>query len=282
MSRGHTPMVLAAAIWALCWASPTPAQDSLSPYDQVAHANTLYGAGKYREAAEGYQAALGALPDSPEIHFDRGDALFKLDAYTESAEEYALALQTQEPMFEARVRYNMGIAKYMQALEALNTLQDAMTPVLAAMEYYRESLRLNPDQPDARYNLELAHRIKMHILSQRVEQQQNAGVRDQKASDNAGQAFDIQRGSERTRDQQNLQPDPDMEPQGAQGQQAPNNNAVANSGSQTQNATAPTPMSPDEAGEMVELIRERARAAESQRQSQRQARMREGQVERFW
>ena len=94
-----------------------------TPYDAVAEGNALYRAGRFEAAAERYAAAAAILPDAAEIPF------------------------------------NLGNVKYSQALGALQTFQDAATPLRAAIAHYRASLALDDRQPDVRYNLELADRL---------------------------------------------------------------------------------------------------------------------------
>ena len=254
-----------------------------SPFEAVREGNALYQAGQYHAAAQQYEIAAQTLPEAAEIQFNQGNAFYKQYNYDKALEYYTLALDTDDRTLESRLKYNLGNVKYRQAVEALRTFQDALTPLRTAISYYRDSLALDGQQPDARYNLELAYRLLRELQRQQVQAQRNAEVRNQKTSQNQGQASEYQTQQQQSR-QRDIKQDQNTQrqTQGQQAQQAPQDKVSTDDSAQTQQATAPQELSPEEAEQLVEIIRERARAAEGQRQQWRRARMRDGQVEKYW
>jgi Ca-activated chloride channel family protein len=255
------------------------------PYDFVYEGNRLYQAGDYQAALEQYQGALQASPETAGIHYNIGNVYYRRYIFEKALEHYSRALQSViEVQLESRIKYNLGNVKYRQAITSMLTFQDAMTPLRSAMAYYRDSLQLDPEQADARYNLELAQRMMVELRNQNVLAQNNPEQRNQKTSDNAGQLFE-EAGNQQDQ-QQNLpdqQQQGEQQPtQGKQAQQAPPESASTEN-SQTQQASLPQEMTPEQAEQILELARERAETTDSQRLQWRQDRMlRDGAVEKFW
>ena len=249
-------------------------------HDAVETGNGHYAAGRYDQAAEHYALAASSRPEAAEIRFNQGNVRYRQRDYDAALEAYGRALQTTNPRVEGRAKYNLGIVKHHQALEAMQTFQDALTPLRAAMTYYRGSLELDRADADARYNLELAKRLMHELEQQKVQGQRNAVTRNQKISDNKGQAFEEQGNQESGRPDGRA--DSGQQPQGRQADQAPQDNVSTDNQVQLQQASAPSEMSPDAAEELVEILRQRARAADSQRQEWRRSRVRNGAVEKVW
>jgi tetratricopeptide (TPR) repeat protein len=140
---------LAAALATLLPIAPTPAFsfNFFSPFSQedprVKTANQEYSAGKYDEALRGYEEALRDHPNAPELQFDRGNALFKLDRQAEAREAYLSALAAKDSSLKAQDYYNMG-----NALWGLDRNGEAA-------EAYQRALMLEPGFQEARHNLEL-------------------------------------------------------------------------------------------------------------------------------
>ena len=177
----------------------------------------------------------------------------------------------------ARCNINLGVMKYRQALDALQTFQDAMSYTQAAIRHWRESLELKPGQEDARYNLELAYRLVNEIEAQRVQAQRNAETRNQKTSDNRGQPFEDEeeRASNELSDR-DAEPTASNNMEAGQGQSGTQAAAPTQQMSQMQEAGKQDDLTPAAAEEMLELMRQRALQAQNQRQAEQQVRIRAG------
>ena len=136
-----------------CWLTDTAW--AASPYEAVRQGNAQYQDGQYEAAARHYSTAAEKLPEAPEIQYNQGNAFYKQQDYAKALEHYARALQTDDPILESQTKYNLGNVKYRQALQALQNPQKAITHLGSAMTYYRDSLEVDPQQQQARYNLEL-------------------------------------------------------------------------------------------------------------------------------
>ena len=250
-------------------------------HDAVDQGNALYRAGQYQAAAEHYARAAAALPEAAEVRFNQGDAAFKQYHYDQAAEYYTAALVTEDARLASQVQYNLANVRYQQALQAMQTFQDALSLVQAAIAFYRDSLELDPGRVDARYNLELAYRLLHAIESQAVQAQRNAETRDQETSDNQGQPFQEHAEEEATTPDE-ARPDEQQQAQGRQARQAPPDNAATRGANQLREASAPQDITPEEAEALLEVFRERSQAAQSLRLDARRARLRDSGLDRYW
>lgn len=255
-----------------------PAGDA---YRAVEEGNALYRAGQYEAALGEYGVAAEVLPEAPEIALNQGNAWFRRFDYDQALEHYLKALDTLDPYLASRVHYNLGVVKYQQALDAMQTFQDALTETRSAIEYFRDSLGLDQNLHDARYNLELAYQLLRRIEEQQVQGQRNAETRDQKTSENRGQSFP-DRAREEQAGNRDAEADAEEEMRGREATQAAPSAAVSRTRNLVQQAEAPQPMSPEAAEAMLEMLRERSEAAQSLREAQQRARMREAGPAKIW
>lgn len=255
-----------------------PAGDA---YRTIEAGNALYLAGQYEAALGEYAAAATVLPEAPEIEVNQGNAWFRRFDYDQALAHYHEALDTVDPFIASRVKYNIGVVKYQQALRAMQTFQDALSETREAIDFFRDSLELDPKLHDARYNLELAYELLQRINDQQVQGQRNSETRNQKTSENRGQSF-----PERAREEQpgNRDAEADVEDQlqGREATQAPPSSALSQTRNQLEQAQAPQPMSPEAAAQLLEMLRERSEASQSAREAQQRARMREAGLAKTW
>lgn len=103
---------------------------------------------RYQSAIEAYRKVQLKNPDSPEVLYDLGTALYKTDAFQESARDLEIASKTQDPKLKAQALYNYGNAQY-----RLGNFEKAI-------ESYKKVLDIDPGDEDAKYNLEFLQKKK--------------------------------------------------------------------------------------------------------------------------
>jgi len=119
--------------------------------------NRLYRQGRYAEAVEAYQAALEGGRDTPELRYNLGTALLRLGRYDDAEEHFRAALVAVDPQLRERTLYNLGNRFLSDARQAGDP--EARGRLLdAAIEAYKQALRIMPGDRDAKWNLELALR----------------------------------------------------------------------------------------------------------------------------
>ncbi len=127
---------------------------------KVKKGNDLFAQGKYEEALAAYQDALLDDPLNEIALFDQGDAYYKMKKYKEAIEAYQKVVGSKNLQLSAKAFYNIGNAYFQQ-----NKLKESI-------EAYKKALELNPNDRDAKYNLELA-RAKLKEMAKKQKRQQN-------------------------------------------------------------------------------------------------------------
>lgn len=114
-------------------------------YDERNHAgNALYEQGNYRDAASAYQAAQVDAPDQPEPYYNAGNALAQAGEIDRALAALNQALRTADDSLAEQAYYNLGNVYF------------GMSRYEEAIQAYQQALLRNPDDAEARYNLELA------------------------------------------------------------------------------------------------------------------------------
>ena len=148
-------ILVVTTLLALCLLAcgPTAAQVNNSGHEP-------YLNGDYASALESYQGAQGRAPESGETHYNSGNALYRTEEYEIALQSYDQSLRHAGGELRSRGFFNRGNTAF----------QQEQYP--EAVEAYKEVLRMNPDDEDAKHNLELALlRIPPEDEQQQEEQQ---------------------------------------------------------------------------------------------------------------
>ena len=105
--------------------------------------NRQFGIGDYAGALAIYRQLEHEMPGAAELAVNAGNSLYRLLQVGDALPEYARAIDTGSPEVRAIAQYDRG-----NALFRLGRLEDAR-------DAYREALRLDPSDRDAKFNLEL-------------------------------------------------------------------------------------------------------------------------------
>ena len=133
----------------------------------VERGNRLFRDGKYAEAVAEYRAALRDGDESTTLRYNLGTALLRLGRYQEAEEHLRAALDAVDPEVRGHTHYNLG-QRFLEEARSIPDPNAAVSLYEAAAESYRQALRLRPDDPDAKWNYELA-------LREREDRMQQAG-----------------------------------------------------------------------------------------------------------
>ena len=135
-SRG---ILAAAAVLALCLMAcgTTPAEVNNSGHDP-------YLSGDYAAALEAYQLAQERSSESGEPFYNSGNVLYRTGEYEDSVQDFDESLKHAQGELRSSGFFNRGNALFQQQ------------QYRQAVEAYKEVLRMNPNDQDAKHNLELA------------------------------------------------------------------------------------------------------------------------------
>lgn len=118
----------------------------------------LYEAGQYEEALQKFLEAKEKNPKDPRLQYNLGNTYHQLNRYDEAGKIFSNLKEGAEKdqLFKERNLYNQGNNQYRQG-----ALDDAI-------HSYEEALNLDPNDEDARYNLEF---VKKKLEEQRKQEQ---------------------------------------------------------------------------------------------------------------
>ena len=122
--------------------------------------NKLYRMQEYSKAEAEYRKAVAVTPDNPQALYNLGCALMMQQKDSAAVEEYQKAARVEKnAMRKAKIFHNIGVICQNRKMFA------------EAISAYKESLRINPDDNETRYNLALCKRQQKN--SQNKPQQNN-------------------------------------------------------------------------------------------------------------
>lgn len=225
---------------------------------QIAEGNKHYAENKFDEANDKYRDAEVANPESPIVHFNIGDALYKKRKYEEALQAYGKALQkSNDVKLQAQAYYNRG-----NTLFRLNKWPESILE-------YQQALKLNPNDNDAKYNLEYVRaKIKENAQKQPQDQQQQQQQQQQNQQEQQPQNQPQEKDQQQEQQQQDQQeqPQPNAKQQEEQQQK---------SGQQKDQEQ----LSKEDAARLLEALKNQEKEAQKQRQMKVQGRAR---VEKDW
>ncbi|MGB3081819.1 MAG: hypothetical protein WBB86_02360, partial [Candidatus Omnitrophota bacterium] len=112
-------------------------------------------------------------PNDQVIQYNRAAALYRKNEFAKSAEAFLRSLAGVDESIEEKAMYNVGNSEFRLGEGAEK--QDpasAMSTYKKALEYYKRSMRVSPDDRDAKYNYEFTLQKIKEIEQQQQEQQQ--------------------------------------------------------------------------------------------------------------
>ena len=130
-------------------------------YKDIRQGNRSYHHGNYAEAEGSYKESLNKKYND-KAQFNLGNTYYQQQNYTEAANCFgSVTDRNVSKDVEAKAFYNLG-----------NSMMEQQK-YQEAFDSYKKSLKLNPDDEDARYNLEYARQKLILQQQQQQEQQQN-------------------------------------------------------------------------------------------------------------
>ena len=156
----------------------------------IRHGNNEFKNGNFSEAEVNYRKSLDK-EYSPKAQFNLGDALYEQKNYEDAEKNFSEVTERNvSKEIESDAYYNLG-----------NTYM-AQEKYAEAFDSYKKSLKTNPKNEDARYNLEYA---RWKMIQQQQQQQQNQQQDNQQKQDQEQKQDQQQQQQNQQQDQQQQQ-----------------------------------------------------------------------------
>jgi len=120
----------------------------------------------WEKAIIAYETMLTTEKDNPQFHFNLGIAYFHTYRFSSAQREFesALLLNIEEPKFQARAEYNLGVTLFEQAklyasIDEVRSLDYLREAILA----FESTIELQPESESAAKNLHICQQL-LHTL----------------------------------------------------------------------------------------------------------------------
>jgi Ca-activated chloride channel family protein len=153
-------------------AAPSAPQRFDDPY-------SAYEAGVYDQALKGFVDQQVEYPEDPEVALNLGSVHFEMKNYEEAERAFTTAAMAADNAIRSQALYNLGNSAYRQGR------------LPEAVELFRTALELNPDDEDAKFNLEFVRdeirRRHEEAQKRKEEQQQQEGDPQEQEQEQEGE-----------------------------------------------------------------------------------------------
>lgn len=156
----------------------------------------------YSKAELNYLNALKAQPNLPEARFNLGNVQFGKGNAKAAFEAFEQVKQVStDTTLRAMTLHNQGYIYHATAM-ASTSEEERQKALRTAIDYYKQSLRLNPADNNTRYNLALCQKLLKDSQQQEQQQEQNQEQQQQSESQEQQQQ---QQAEETKRDEKQTQ-----------------------------------------------------------------------------
>jgi Ca-activated chloride channel family protein len=130
-----------------------------------------YKAGKYEDSLKEYQQLIERHNDDPRLHFNAGAAAYRNRQFEDAAKQFGAVLSSPDVKLQQLAYYNRGNTLYWMG-EKNSDPKKKTDSWEKSLKDYELSLKLNPQDADAKYNHEFVKK-RLEELKQQQPQQQN-------------------------------------------------------------------------------------------------------------
>jgi len=147
--------------------------------------NKLYKEGRLDEALSKWRDAQIESPDSDALHYNIGSGLHEQKKYEDAFKEYEKSLNSKDSELQRKAYYNTGNTHY------------RMGKLLEAIEDYKKCLDIDPNDEDAKYNIEFVRKkIKENLKKEDQQQKQKESSQSQDKQEKPQESSDAQKSEE--------------------------------------------------------------------------------------
>lgn len=215
----------------------------------VREGNESFESEEYRQAQEAYERALEAMPANPEATYNNANALYKQEAYEAAQSGYEQVLEgAVQPDLsqDATFNYARSLHEYARSAQEGGNAFESSQAYEKAKDAYKQTLRLRPDDRQAKYYLERA--IEESERSTEETEQQDQQEEEQQEGQEEGQQEDQEQTEPGEQGQQQPGPQDQQQPQDQQEQDS--NQDDSSEEAQPEEGDSSSTQSPSDPGEV--------------------------------
>ncbi len=178
-----------------------------------------YRSGKFPDAYQQFQQTLQAHPQTKatdKLQFDAGAAAYKMKDYGKALENFSQALLSPDVGLQSKSHYNLGNTLYERG-EAQKGDDKKLADWTAALPHYEETLKLRPDDKEAKENYEFVKK-KIEELKNKKPPQPTPTPSPQQKKDDKQNKQDQKEQQDQQKSQQDQQQKQDQKQQDQQQQ----------------------------------------------------------------
>src|SRR4026208_140511 len=160
-----------------------------------------YRSGKFEDAYGQFQQTLKTHPQSraeDKLQFDSGAAAYKLKDYSKAMESFSQALLSRDIGLQSKGHYNLGNTLYQRG-ETQKSDDKKLSDWTNALEHYEQTLKLDPQNKEAKDNYDYVKRKIEELKNKKQEQPSPSPSPQQKNEQNK---HDKQNKQDQKQDQQ--------------------------------------------------------------------------------
>lgn len=159
----------------------------------IRQGNKEYNKEKFQDSEVLYRKAMDKNKSSANAAFNTGDALYKQGKYEDAISQF----NENQKMYEDKDKKSASLYNLGNSLLKANKVRESI-------EAYKSSLRLKPDQPEAKYNLAYAQDL---LKKQEEQQKQEQGQGQNQDQNDKGKNQDNKDEQDRQQDNDNQNTD---------------------------------------------------------------------------
>lgn len=263
--------------------------------------NKLYTEEQWADALAQYTAANEIDPENPVLHYNLGNALYRINDLEQAVTHYTAAAASEDQELARRARFNLGNTWFRnaEALEGTGDWEGRNKALAQSIGHWQSVLTEEPGNRDAKLNLELALKKLQEEPPENQQQQDQEGEQDEQEKDQQEeqdqqqdqegeqgeeeQDQQQQKEGEQEQDQQEEQPqsgeekEEDQEQQGETQQPQPGEEQEQQAGEEQAEQMR---ISPEEAQRILDALRDEE--LEEQRRQMAERKGKGGSAEKDW
>ena len=192
-----------------------------APVFATAPGVNAYQQGKFEDAYKEFQETLKSHPQSraeDKLQFDSGAAAYKLKDYNKALESFSQALLTPDTGLQTKGHFNLGNTLYQRG-EIQKNDDKKLSDWTNALDHYEQTLKLDPQNKEAKENYEYVKRKIDELKNKKQEQQPSPSPTPPQKNKRNKKDQQQQQQNQQNQDQQQQQKDQQQKDQDQKEQQ---------------------------------------------------------------